>query len=280
MKEDYVDLIVFDRSLPFYIDLAGISYYDGSFFVRRPQSTVSSIEYIISGTGTVKSNNNIFHPHAGDTYVLYAGDDHEYYSSKNDPWTKIWLTASGDMVSSLAEMYKVRKNTVFHCNTEPFIRRMHRELARRDIPPSEITDKTALIFHELMQFLHNHNNDQTNVSPEALQMKNHIDMHIYEPLVINELANQVYKSPAQAIRIFKKSYGCTPYDYYLNAKLEKAESMLRSTNFSIKEISYRLGFCDEHYFSGVFSRKIGQSPSKYRKQWNKLFLVSPDKNEP
>ena len=55
MKEDYVDLIVFDRSLPFYIDLAGISYCDGNFFVRRPQSTVSSIEYIISGTGTVKT---------------------------------------------------------------------------------------------------------------------------------------------------------------------------------------------------------------------------------
>ena len=274
MKEDYVDLIVFDRSLPFYIDLAGISYCDGGFFVRRPQSTVSSIEYIISGNGTVKSNGKTFHPHAGDTYILYAGDDHEYYSSKDDPWVKIWITVSGKMALSLAEMYGVRQSTVFHCNSESFIRRIHQELARKDIPPAEITDKAALIFHEFMQFLHNHNNDdQTGISPEALQMKNYIDMHISEPLIINELANQIFKSPAQSIRIFKKSYGCTPYDYYLNAKLEKAESMLKGTNFSIKEISYRLGFCDEHYFSGLFSRKTGQSPSKYRKQWNKLFYV-------
>lgn len=265
MKEDYIDLTVFDRSLPFYIELAGISYCDGVFHVHRPQSTVSSIEYVLSGNGTVKCNGKAFYPHAGDTYILYAGDDHEYYSSEDDPWIKIWVTVAGGMAGSLAEMYKVRNKTVFHCNTEQYIRRMHKELACKDISPSEITDKTALIFHEMMQFLQHHNEEELDISPDAIQMKNYIDTHIPEPLVIEELAHRIFKSPAQAIRIFKKNYGITPYDYYLKVKLEKAVLMLEGTNFSIKEIAHRLGFCDEHYFSGLFSRKMGKCPSDYRK---------------
>ena len=80
------------------------------------------------------------------------------------------------------------------------------------------------------------------------------------------LAASIYKSPSQAIRIFKKKYGVTPYDYYVNIRIKKAVSLLKNTRLSIKEISYRLCFCDEHYFSNLFKKKTGKSPREYRKQ--------------
>ena len=265
MKEEFINFAVFDRQLPFYIDLAGISYCDGSYQISRPNSAIGCVEYIISGSGTVISNGKTFYPHAGDTYILFPGDDHNYFSSSHDPWIKIWFNAGGVMMKTLAEIYNLKNSAVFHCNSMPYIEKIHRELVRTDISPAEISNRTAIIFHELIQFLHQHD-DKVNVyAKDAVQMKNYIDMHLYEPLVLDELARLIYKSPAQAIRIFKKNYGITPYEYYMRIKMEKAAAMLEGTSFSVKEIAYRLGFCDEHYFSGAFKRKTGKKPSDYRK---------------
>ena len=60
----------------------------------------------------------------------------------------------------------------------------------------------------------------------------------------------------------------SPFDYYLKKKLSKAKLMLQSYNMTVKEISDKLCFADEHYFSGLFKRKVGVSPSEFRKLLN------------
>jgi len=51
---------------------------------------------------------------------------------------------------------------------------------------------------------------------------------------------------------------------YLNwVKIEKSKEMIRSKNYSMKEIAYRLGFSDPSYFSRVFKNMTGQSPSEF-----------------
>lgn len=265
MKETFVTQPIFDPHLPFSIDLAGISYCDGSYKINRKKSDVLCIEYIISGCGTIKTRGKTFYAQQGDSFLLIPGEDHLYYSDKDEPWEKIWINATGSLIDSLIDSYELRDVTVFHCNSMPYIKKIHEMLSSQNYSIKEIADKTALYFHELVQYLSmNKPENKDRISSEALSVKNYIDKNIDININIETLSRLIYKSPAQTIRIFKKHYGTTPYNYYMERRLKKAILMLESTNYSVKEIAFKLGFGDEHYFSGVFRKKTGKKPSDYR----------------
>ena len=67
-------------------------------------------------------------------------------------------------------------------------------------------------------------------------------------------------------------FGVTPYRYLLSRRLETARLLLRGTALPVREIAFRLCFSDEHYFSSLFRRKTGQTPSAYRRDPDRKIL--------
>ena len=62
---------------------------------------------------------------------------------------------------------------------------------------------------------------------------------------------------------FKEEYGISPVEYLTEKRMEKAVALLETNYFSIKEVAKRCGFENEKYFSCVFKKFHGISPSKY-----------------
>ena len=75
MKEEFVHFLDVEEALPFVVELAGISYCDGSYRIHRPKSKCMVAEYIISGEGTVILDGKVYHAKAGDIYMLPPGRD-------------------------------------------------------------------------------------------------------------------------------------------------------------------------------------------------------------
>jgi transcriptional regulator GlxA family with amidase domain len=69
-------------------------------------------------------------------------------------------------------------------------------------------------------------------------------------------------------KMFKKYTGVSPGQYHLQLRIIRAKELLVSTDKSIKEISIELGFQNIHYFSLFFKKKLGISPSDFRKRLN------------
>jgi AraC-like DNA-binding protein len=65
--------------------------------------------------------------------------------------------------------------------------------------------------------------------------------------------------------MFKKYTGVPPVQYHLDLKILRAKEMLLYTDKIIKEISYEMGFQSNYYFSRVFKKKLGVSPSDIRR---------------
>ena len=78
------------------------------------------------------------------------------------------------------------------------------------------------------------------------------------------LARIASLSASQLTRVFRNTYGQSPYDYVLARKIDTACRLLLNTGMSVKEVAYRLNFVDEHYFSNVFCKRMGMPPGRYR----------------
>lgn len=265
MYEDIMAFPFFDASLPVNCILMGISYCDGTYYISRQSCPHFVFEYIIKGKGKIIDNGIEYEPVAGDSYVLYPGSNHHYYSSSEDPWQKIWINIDGDIIHSLLKTYKINGAIHFKdANTYDLFEEIYKA-TRSDMGYDRICHIAAVKIHEIISRLSRSQTQPDTRRPEALAIKSILDASLEKKLTLSDISDKVYLSPSQITRIFKHAYGETPYEYLLSKRIETAKIMLSSTNMQIKDISYKLGFADEHYFSNCFKSRVQLSPREFRK---------------
>ena len=92
----------------------------------------------------------------------------------------------------------------------------------------------------------------------------YIDENYCEKITLDSITESVGFSKFYASRLFKKYTGTTIIDYLIGVRLAKAKELLMSGEYSIKQISYMIGYSDPNYFTWSFKKYIGVSPVKYR----------------
>jgi len=106
-------------------------------------------------------------------------------------------------------------------------------------------------------------------APRTTQIKKVIDTHMYSNLSIDDLAKLSNLSLSSFKREFKRIYDNSPQSYINAKKLEKAQALLQNTNLAIGEIAFDIGFNDPQYFTRLFTKNIGITPSDFRSQNSK-----------
>lgn len=87
----------------------------------------------------------------------------------------------------------------------------------------------------------------------------------FEKITVHSLAASLHMSYGHLARIYKKLTGITLVEKLNCVKLEKAVELLKNPNLTISEISNKVGFSSQYYFSKVFKDKYGICPREYRK---------------
>lgn len=95
----------------------------------------------------------------------------------------------------------------------------------------------------------------------------HIEKHYDEPIPVKEAARFCRMSNSHFAAFFKKVTGQSFTVYLNHCRVERAQSLLLTTDRSISEISQAAGFCDQSYFGTVFRRLIGVTPASYRRRF-------------
>ncbi|MEH7379481.1 response regulator [Bacillus sp. JJ1533] len=94
--------------------------------------------------------------------------------------------------------------------------------------------------------------------------KNYIDLRYYESLTLEDVAEYVELSPYHFSKLFKEKMGVTFIDYLTTVRVNQAKREMDDPSKSLKEICYSVGYKDPNYFSRVFKKYTGMSPSEYR----------------
>lgn len=250
----------------FRITMAGITYEDPNYSVTRNNSSQFTLEYIISGEGTVCDKGENYQVCKGDMYMLQLGENHHYFSNPHNPWKKIWINAQGSLPENLTRTYGIYSNSVFK-NTDGYdlLKQAVDICCNHTLSAREINEQIAVIFHRLVILMSNSIKTLPPISNEADILKKYLDSHINDNVTIEELSKLIFRSESQTIRIFKKYFNDTPYEYLMKNKIYRAKTLLKNTNMRVKDIAYSIGFSDEHYFSSIFKQRTSMSPKEYKK---------------
>ncbi|MDP5276298.1 response regulator [Chengkuizengella axinellae] len=104
------------------------------------------------------------------------------------------------------------------------------------------------------------------VAPDLLsRMKNYVYENANHEISLEMLADYVKLSPYYVSKLFKEQFGTNYIDFLTQCRLERAIQLMKDPQISLKEITYEIGYKDPNYFSRVFKKKYGVSPTEYRK---------------
>ena len=141
------------------------------------------------------------------------------------------------------------------------------------LPSYVITSLMLKITNDFIAGLHN----LTRLNPRALEIINWLNQHLNEQTTVKSLADHFQMNYRYISRLVKAETGMTASNLIVHKKLEIACGLLLQSNLPLKVIADRAYFNDEKYFLRVFKKHIGQTPTQYRQQYMRDFLLNDTK---
>lgn len=93
------------------------------------------------------------------------------------------------------------------------------------------------------------------------------------PISIRDVAGEAGMSPFHFIRRFHAVFGATPHQYRIEARLDRAKALLARRDVSVTDVCMEVGGTSLGSFSDLFARRVGASPSVYRRQVRSIMAV-------
>ncbi|THF76529.1 AraC family transcriptional regulator [Cohnella fermenti] len=132
-------------------------------------------------------------------------------------------------------------------------------------------------FQKLLSWIFNHiRREKKQDSRLAMdRTRSYMESHYSESITIDQLARMAEVSPKYYVSLFKKTYGKTAIDYLTGVRVNRAKQLMLQEDMRLKDIAYRVGYNDEYYFSRMFKKEVGISPTAYlRKRRQKVVAYS------
>jgi AraC-like DNA-binding protein len=90
---------------------------------------------------------------------------------------------------------------------------------------------------------------------------------------VEQAAREAALSPYHFIRLFKATFGRTPHQALVEARLDRAKHLLLAADLSVTQVCMEVGFASLGSFSSLFARRVGLSPALYRRRFHALAAV-------
>lgn len=143
------------------------------------------------------------------------------------------------------------------------------------LKPIEEKSLNAAIEKALSQ-IHLEEDSSINEPPKTLSpndviqnIREYIEQNYCQNFKISVFEEKYHFSSAYLTKLFRSTYGYSIYEYVLKIRMERAKELLENPDIKILDISDRLGYTDNHYFSKAFRNYYNISPSQYRNDYLK-----------
>lgn len=237
----------------------------------RSEHSDNLLIYCDHGTGYIKTDKFYGQVKKGDVILLPSGHAHQYWASDEDPWTIYWVHFDGLQANQLIEELDFNaEQVVASIGQQPLLASDFNRLLslRQSGYRHSVFNYAAALTRQILYFLalqirssntlkqHNFNLEELR----SLMLEN-----IEGELDLDTMAACAQLSRHHFADKYKKLTGISPVKHFIHLKMERACYLLDTSNHSAKQVSSQLGYTDPLYFSRLFKKVIGISPTEYRK---------------
>ena len=256
--------------------ITDIGYYPKAkgHYIQRPAGVSQHIIiYCVEGSGWLEIDKKRIEISPSQFITIPANTPHRYSANEKDPWTIYWIHFKGEIAAYIVELImqnskNYKPNLGYNENRIRLFEDIYSNL-EKGYSGDNLRYVNMIFYHFLSSLLYEDKfsyveNKQTEdvIELTIAQMQ----QKIHTVLTLNELANLANLSVSHYSAIFREKTGYSPIEYFNHLKIQKSCQYLLFTTMPIKEIAALSGVEDQYYFSRMFSRLMGVSPSEYRKR--------------
>ena len=259
-----------------YIYSLGFFTHAAYHFIERPEGCDQFLLiYCKDGKGSVQIQDKVYELSANQYIILPPNVYHKYAADKDDPWSIYWFHFKGRKAQYIAEG-KDSPHTISPSISSRIENRLELfeeiyETLRKGLSIEQINYANFCFGYFLSSLIYvEQYRDSIGKSEYTGTIINRsiyfMNENINKNLTIQEIASFVNYSPSYFYRKFMHEIGISPMAYFIKMKINKACHILKNTDLKINQIATLLGYTDPLYFSRVFTKTKGVSPSEYRIQ--------------
>lgn len=271
----------FAKSLGLYVTELGHFFQDGHCYTKRVPENSFSIIFTPTLNSDSKSSFEMIFPDR--RYTVPSGVAHQvlalvdnrpgYIINQDGKHESYFIQCSGFLAEKYFSLLLNEERYVpFRINYLPWMIETFEKLVLLFRQPSnEKRDAYAsmLLTNIASRLLAESGNEQTlyvknKYVKQALEM---IENHFPEPLKLSSIADELHINSSHLSRLFSSETGTSFSSCVIHVRINHAKEMLRTTGFSIEEISAQCGFCNTSHFIKCFHANEEMTPVQYRKMW-------------
>ncbi len=262
---------------------AGILYKDRKYVSTSKAPERTLFEYIVSGKGYIDNvdSGEMYTVSRGDCVVIRPFTKVKYYADPDDPYVKLWFTATGSFTDAMCDIFTCEPVTVVHNSHtayksfERLLKHIEKDKENGFKNAHGFLDIVHAIFSDSPQFSDNlqsmphdilsERDTSDNGADLCERVVSYIDLFFCEGVTVADIAKHFDVSQRYLIEQFKRTHGTTPHKYINDKRMKFAALLLQNPRNTVNDVSESLGFCEPGYFTKAFANYYGVSPTQYRK---------------
>lgn len=247
--------------------------------VRNDVANNVIIHFVLGGQGTLNMNKKTYHCKEGDIFFVSHEKFHSYCQDDTNPWKYFWFSVSGEKAIRLFELMGFTVDSPIYTlsDTKAVYERLYYLYKNCELYKNSLEIFSLSVFFDISGFIISERKlnvkDKIKTSKEdyvsfiTSYIKNNLTNDTL--LTIDTIAQQLCLSSDYVSHLFKDGTGMSIHKYITMLRLQRACIYLETTNMSIKRIAMYVGYSNPLYFSRLFYKYKGQTPSQYREYFLK-----------
>ena len=234
---------------------------------KRGTEPFTIFQYTISGAGrlAIGRDRHVIGP--GQAMALIVPEDHRYWLEDGESWEFFWVSLRGAEALRLAERARVAAGATLEIAPETADRLagLCLDLMREHHDPFRTSSLAYDFALGVLQAATGPGGAPGETPEGVARLLAYLAANPGKSMSVTRMAEYAGLSRAHFSRLFAAATGETPADYLLHENLRYAARLMGGERtLSIREVAAQAGFSDANYFSKVFRRIFGVTPSEFR----------------